>query len=241
MLSQICHSSVTTSASLLCSLPSTSSSFSKSNRNPFQWRKTQLQIQCQVSQKMANSIEKNPTDSPFAVVFDNDSDESHTIIHITAPGRPGLLQLVVSAMKDLGLDVAKATVDYENGSLIQKLWVDERIQDSKDIKNLQKVLLNAIIQQSPVREKPAKRLPSKLYTKQELLPSELAEFQKRTDLIFGLMDQYLKNDVYSIQKSIIGHVEYTIARSRFRFDDFEAYQVTCCQCCIRKTSSQKEK
>jgi starch phosphorylase len=158
-------------------------------------------------------------------VFDNVSDESHTIIHITAPGRPGLLQLVVSALKDLGLDVAKATVDYENGALLQKFWVETRIQDSKDLENLQKVLLNAVNRPPPVLEKAAKRLPPKLHTKQELLPSESAEFRKRTDIIFGLMDQYLKNDVYSIQKSIIGHVEYTIARSRFRFDDFEAYQV----------------
>jgi starch phosphorylase len=32
--------------------------------------------------------------------------------------------------------------------------------------------------------------------------------------------------VLSIQESIINHVEYTMARSRYRFDDFECYQAT---------------
>jgi glycogen phosphorylase len=40
------------------------------------------------------------------------------------------------------------------------------------------------------------------------------------------MGDQLKNDVPSLQESIINHVEYTLARSRYRFDDFEAYQAT---------------
>lgn len=39
-------------------------------------------------------------------------------------------------------------------------------------------------------------------------------------------DTYIKNDVLSIQQSIVNHAEYTLARSRFNFDDFEAYQAT---------------
>eukprot|EP00955_Chlamydomonas_euryale_P106685 365720-Chlamydomonas_euryale.AAC.12 len=39
-------------------------------------------------------------------------------------------------------------------------------------------------------------------------------------------DTYMKNDVLSIQEGIINHVEYTMARSRYKFDDFEAYQAT---------------
>lgn len=35
---------------------------------------------------------------------------------------------------------------------------------------------------------------------------------------------YLKNDVFSVQHNIVNHVEYTIGRTRYRFDDFEAYQ-----------------
>ncbi|KAG7019601.1 Glycogen phosphorylase 1 [Cucurbita argyrosperma subsp. argyrosperma] len=42
--------------------------------------------------------------------------------------------------------------------------------------------------------------------------------------MFELMDGFLKNDPVSLQKDILDHVEYTVARSRFSFDDFEAYQ-----------------
>jgi starch phosphorylase len=37
-------------------------------------------------------------------------------------------------------------------------------------------------------------------------------------------DTYRKNDVLSIQESIVNHVEYTLARTRQQFDDFECYQ-----------------
>ena len=30
----------------------------------------------------------------------------------------------------------------------------------------------------------------------------------------------------SVEQSIVGHVEYTLARSRYKFDDQEAYQAT---------------
>ncbi len=39
-------------------------------------------------------------------------------------------------------------------------------------------------------------------------------------------DTYMKNDVLSIQEDIVDHVEYTLARSRVNFDNFEAYQAT---------------
>jgi glucan phosphorylase len=39
-------------------------------------------------------------------------------------------------------------------------------------------------------------------------------------------DTYTKNDVLSIQQSIVSHVEYTLARSRFKFDNIEAYLAT---------------
>ncbi|KAI7756857.1 hypothetical protein M8C21_025042 [Ambrosia artemisiifolia] len=45
-----------------------------------------------------------------------------------------------------------------------------------------------------------------------------------SDRMFELMDGFLKNDPVSLQKDILHHVEYTVARSRFSFDDFEAYQ-----------------
>lgn len=37
-------------------------------------------------------------------------------------------------------------------------------------------------------------------------------------------DTYKKSDVLSVEESIVNHVEYTLARSRYFFDDQEAYQ-----------------
>lgn len=50
-------------------------------------------------------------------------------------------------------------------------------------------------------------------------------FTGKAERMFAFMDGFLKNDPVSLQKDILDHVEYTVARSRFNFDDFEAYQV----------------
>jgi len=42
--------------------------------------------------------------------------------------------------------------------------------------------------------------------------------------IWALMSSYIGSDQKSIQRSIINHVEYTLARTRFNFDNFGAYQ-----------------
>lgn len=38
------------------------------------------------------------------------------------------------------------------------------------------------------------------------------------------MSSYIGNDKSSIQRSIVNHVEYTLACTRFNFNDFSAYQ-----------------
>ena len=38
--------------------------------------------------------------------------------------------------------------------------------------------------------------------------------------LWALMGQYLGRDIESIQKSIVGHVEYTLAMTRFNFSNF---------------------
>lgn len=49
---------------------------------------------------------------------------------------------------------------------------------------------------------------------------------KRNKLVASLMSQYLPRDVPAIQRQIVSHVEYTLARTRYNFDDFGAYQAT---------------
>lgn len=48
----------------------------------------------------------------------------------------------------------------------------------------------------------------------------------KKQLLANLMDTYTKSDVLSIEESIVQHVEYTLARSRYSFDDLEAYLAT---------------
>ena len=38
------------------------------------------------------------------------------------------------------------------------------------------------------------------------------------------MKTYIGTDQRSIQRSIVNHVEYTLARTRFNFDNFGAFQ-----------------
>lgn len=57
------------------------------------------------------------------------------------------------------------------------------------------------------------------------LVADSGERRAKSERMFHLMDGFLKNDPFSLQKDILHHVEYTVARSRFSFDDFEAYQV----------------
>lgn len=56
--------------------------------------------------------------------------------------------------------------------------------------------------------------------------SRYTRSEDKKELLYNLMDTYIKNDVLSIQEDIVNHVEYTIGRSRYRFDDFEAYMAT---------------
>lgn len=50
--------------------------------------------------------------------------------------------------------------------------------------------------------------------------------EERAELLHTLMDTYTTTSVLDIQQAIIRHVEYTLARSRYKFDDLEAYMAT---------------
>lgn len=44
--------------------------------------------------------------------------------------------------------------------------------------------------------------------------------------MWELMSSYIGTNKQSIQRSIVNHVEYTLARTRFNFDNMGAYQAT---------------
>lgn len=49
---------------------------------------------------------------------------------------------------------------------------------------------------------------------------------KENEKLWSLMGQYTPSDHATIQKSIVNHVEYTLARTRFNFDNKACYQAT---------------
>ena len=51
---------------------------------------------------------------------------------------------------------------------------------------------------------------------------------EKQEKIWDLMKTYSGTDQRSIQRSIVNHVEYTLARTRFNFDNFGAYQAAAC-------------
>ena len=50
------------------------------------------------------------------------------------------------------------------------------------------------------------------------------EGRAANERIWELMSSYIGSDQKSIQRSIVNHVEYTLARTRFNFDNLGAYQ-----------------
>ncbi len=55
---------------------------------------------------------------------------------------------------------------------------------------------------------------------------ESNEKASKAEKLWSLMSSYIPGDVSSIQRAIANHVEYTLASSRFTFDEFKAYLAT---------------
>ena len=150
---------------------------------------------------------------------------------ISAFNRPGLLQTVCATMQDLGLDVQRAEVDTSDSTASDSFYVqdgDGQKLSPATATNVQAVLTTVLTQTEAAvaaRKKHSTRggdvrPPSTMPDGASLDDEE----KHRSQLLFSLMDSYLKSDVLSLEQSIINHVEYTVASSRYKFDNREAYQ-----------------
>ncbi|KAL4205091.1 hypothetical protein AMTRI_Chr01g135480 [Amborella trichopoda] len=153
------------------------------------------------------------------VSFDNQTSPDFTTFIVKANIRIGLLQVITRVFKILGLTVEKATVEFHGGFFIKKFSVTnshgQKIEEEESLKKISKALLDAMNEKGPVVTAPSRGISTR-----RAPPSQA----RRAEVVFKLMDGYLKNDSVSLQKAILDHVEFTVARSRFSFDDFEAYQ-----------------
>jgi starch phosphorylase len=184
----------------------------------------------------ASKSSKGSNDSSaVTVTVDNKKDKSATLVKILASNKPGLLNTVCCTLKDLGMDVARAEVETTNDQASDVFYVQDEAGKklTKEAADNVAAVLTSVLSQSycggstpgAVRHRktggdsrPAATVPE---------AATRTEDQKhRSQLLYSLMDTYLKSDVLSLQQSIINHVEYTVANSRYRFSNREAYQAT---------------
>jgi len=152
-----------------------------------------------------------------------------TRIQVVGEARPGLLTALTAAFRQLGLDVRRSELRKDADGSVHDVFYVAREDDGKALQtqsekdDVRKQLLS-LVRPPPggrsaatLRGRPAPRADS---------TGTIVDATRQQEALFSLMDSYIKNDVLSIQQSIVNHVEYTLARSRLRFDDQEAYLAT---------------
>jgi len=182
-------------------------------------------------------LQVSASDSAFAssstIAVDNSDADDSTAFVIRARSRIGLLQVITRVFKVLGLTVDRATVEFEGDFFVKKFFVTDshgnKIEDSDSLERIKRALAEAVGGDGDgtvSAARPAAANPGVVVRRPGLVDG-VGERRAKAERMFTLMDGFLKNDPLSLQKDILNHVEYTVARSRFSFDDFEAYQVRC--------------
>ena len=160
----------------------------------------------------------------FGITLDNGAHETFTVVTIDKlSDKPGLLTILNSTFHDMNLSVEK--VEYVVGTGI-KFWIadenDAKVEDAKDAENIKEYL--SIVLHKVVRGSAKARPFAQTFAEGASTSDDAGEDAGlNRDLLYSLLDSYLKNDVVSIQESIVNHVEFTLARSRYKFDNREAY------------------
>ncbi|KAI3741696.1 hypothetical protein L1987_59370 [Smallanthus sonchifolius] len=133
-----------------------------------------------------------------------------TVVVIRAQDKTGFLDVIARVLKGFKIEKPTIQFDEKEDCFVIKFVVTDlggsKIEDKESLIKIENALKEAV-NDGVVLRKPG-----------------FVGGKKKTDRMFELMDGFLKNDPVSLQKDILHHVEYTVARSRFSFDDFEAYQ-----------------
>ncbi|KAH6829108.1 hypothetical protein C2S53_013256 [Perilla frutescens var. hirtella] len=164
------------------------------------------------------------------VTFANDDATDSTLFVIQARNRIGLLQIITRVFKVLGLTIERATVEFEGDFFTKSFHVTgsdgKKIEDAENLERIRMALMEAIDGGGSDTFGGLMQASGRGVVVNKSVPGleSLGERRAKAEKMFGLMDGFLKNDPMSLQKDILEHVEYTVARSRFSFDDFEAFQ-----------------
>ncbi|KAG5246992.1 hypothetical protein OIU78_000351 [Salix suchowensis] len=189
------------------------------------------------NQSLSTTTTTTTTTTTATIEINNNgpSDPHTTAIVIRARNRIGLLQVITRVFKILGLLLVKATVEIDEGGggggeecFIKTFYVSDshgnRIEDDHSLEKIKKALIDAVDGGGGEVKVGSSSSTGKGVVVRRGGGLGGGETRVRVERMFGLMDRFLKSDPSSLQKDILDHVEYTVARSRFSFDDFEAYQ-----------------
>jgi glycogen phosphorylase len=143
---------------------------------------------------------------------------------------------VTAAFRDLGLEVAKASVEGDQAVVDDRFFVSYgegggKLLDASDAASVKRALEALLLRGSGAPgsggagDGGAASAAARKAARPKFSTVSMQLDSSKRELLYTLMDTYRKNDVLSIQESIVGHVEYTLARTRYQFDDREAYQV----------------
>ncbi|GKC31727.1 glycogen phosphorylase 1-like protein, partial [Tanacetum coccineum] len=148
-----------------------------------------------------------------SVTLEKDASNDTVFVLKLQENKMGLLQMITKILKDYKFEIPFIQFDEKSNLFVIKIVVSEKNGDGiKDNESLLKMLSegvdvdddgHGVVVMREVGYNGGKNNGSKM---------------------FDLMDGFLRNDPMSLLKDVLHHVEYTVARSRFSFDDFEAYQ-----------------
>ncbi|XP_060191788.1 uncharacterized protein LOC132621507 [Lycium barbarum] len=164
------------------------------------------------------------TTSNSTINVQNDTTLDTTLFVIRAKNQIGLLQIITKVFRVLGLRIEKAIVEFEGEFFVKKFFVSDsngkKIENLEHLEKIKKALVEAIDGDGDGDGGGVSPLVGVSGRGVVVRKAGKAKAEK----MLGLMDGFLNNDSVSLQKDILDHVEFTVARSRFNFDDFEAYQ-----------------
>jgi hypothetical protein len=170
--------------------------------------------------KVEDDSSSKKQEENFKISLDNAASDKFTVVTLEVEDKPGLMTVLSSTFHDMNLNVERAEYVADVGI---KFWIadenDAKISDAEDASNI-KQYLTMVVKKLVRGSAKARPYALSMSDSNDML-SEKKDLNR--SLLYGLLDSYLKNDVLSIQESIVHHVEFTLARSRYKFDSREAY------------------
>jgi starch phosphorylase len=143
------------------------------------------------------------------------------VIYLSGPSAPGLQTKLKQVFRDLGVDVKRHDANgAPDGSALDDAYYVKGPKGKLSDAELQKACaaLEGIVK--------AQAAAARSGVRPKFQTQTIAPDPAKREVLYAIMDKYKENDVLTIQQDIASHVEYTLARTRQDFGNFECYQAT---------------